>query len=153
VIQRICSSVLAALLCASAATAHAQKATVRWGPGPASLPPGTRMAIIRGDPARPGPFTIRLELPDGFTVAPHFHPVDEHQTLIVGRIGHGMGDSVDVKSVKWIRPGQSVVIPANAHHYVMTRGRTVVAVSATGPWKVTYVNAGDDPRNGKHVTQ
>ena len=145
-IRRISSPALAALLLASASTLHAQKATLRWGPGPASLPPGTRMAIIDGDPARPGPFTIRLELPDGFRVAPHFHPVDEHQTLIVGRIGHGMGDRVDEKSVKWIRPGQSVVLPANAHHYVLTRGRTVVAVSAVGPFTVTYVDKKDDPR-------
>src|SRR5919112_1878878 len=58
----------AALLFASAASVHAQKASERWGPGPPSLPRGTRMAIISGDPARAGPFTIRLELPDGFTV-------------------------------------------------------------------------------------
>ena len=137
---------MASLLITSAATVHAQKATERWGAGPPSLPPGTRMAVISGDPTRPGPFTIRLELPDGFTVAPHFHPADEHQTLIVGRIGHGMGDVANEKSVKWIRPGQSVVIPANAHHYVMTRGRTVVAVSGVGPFRVTYVNPRDDPR-------
>jgi quercetin dioxygenase-like cupin family protein len=79
-----------------------------------------------------GPFTIRLSLPSGFEVPPHFHPVDEHQTLISGRIGHGMGDTVDVKSVKWLRPGQSITLPANAHHYVRTRGRTLVEVSAVG---------------------
>ena len=147
--RRILSSAMAALLCSSAAPIQAQQAPLRWGPGPASLPPGTRMAIISGDPARPGPFTIRLELPDGFRVAPHFHPVDEHQTLLTGRIGHGMGDTFDEKSVKWIRPGQSVVLPANAHHYVLTRGRTVVNVSAVGPFTVTYVNPKDDPRGAR----
>jgi quercetin dioxygenase-like cupin family protein len=143
---RVLALWVAAVLASSAATAHAQKAALQWGPGPASLPPGTRMAIVSGDPAKPGPFTIRLRLPDGFEVPPHFHPVDEHQTLISGRIGHGMGDTVDLKSVKWLRPGQRITLPANAHHYVRTRGPTLVEVSAMGPFSVTYVNGRDDPR-------
>jgi quercetin dioxygenase-like cupin family protein len=140
---------VAALLVSSATAVHAQKAELRWGPAPPSLPPGARMAVVRGNPAAPGPFTIRLRLPAGFTVPPHFHPVDEHQTLISGRIGHGMGDTVDLKSVKWLRPGESVTLSANSHHYVRTRGRTVVEVSAMGPFKVTYVNERDDPRVGR----
>jgi quercetin dioxygenase-like cupin family protein len=141
--------VLALLVGASLASsdaAHAQKAALEWGPAPASLPPGARMAIVSGDPAKPGPFTVRLRLPSGYAVPPHFHPVDEHQTLISGRIGHGMGDTVDLKSVKWLRPGQSITLPANAHHYVRTRGRTLVEVSAMGPFTVTYVKGRDDPR-------
>ena len=135
-----------ALVSATTAPIEAQKATLKWGPAPPSLPAGARMAVISGNPGAPGPFTIRLELPNGFTISPHFHPVDEHQTLITGRIGHGMGDTVDVRKVKWLRPGQSVVLPANVHHYVKTRGRTVVAVSAMGPLSVTYVDPKDDPR-------
>ncbi|HKH94780.1 MAG TPA: cupin domain-containing protein [Gemmatimonadaceae bacterium] len=141
---RIVALVVAALV--STTTAHAQQSALRWGPAPPSLPAGARMAVVSGNPNAPGPFTIRLDLPSGFTVAPHFHPVDEHQTLISGRIGHGMGDTIDEKSVKWLRPGQSVTLPANAHHYVRTRGRTLVSVSAMGPFKVTYVNPRDDPR-------
>ena len=137
---------LAALLVASAATAHAQKARLQWGPGPASLPAGARMAVVSGDPRKPGPFTVQLELPDGFIVRPHFHPADEHQTVISGRIGHGFGDTIDVKSMKWLRPGERGVFAANTHHYAMTRGRTVVRVTSVGPLTVTYVNPKDDPR-------
>ena len=143
---RVLALLVATSLASSAATTHAQEAALQWGPGPASLPPGTRMAIVSGDPAKPGPFTIRLRLPDGFEVAPHFHPVDEHQTLISGSIGHGMGDTVDLNAVKWLRPGQRITLPANAHHYVRTRGNTLVEVSAIGPFVVTYVNRRDDPR-------
>jgi quercetin dioxygenase-like cupin family protein len=137
----------AVLMVSSTAVANAQKTELKWGPAPPSLPAGARMAVVRGNPAAPGPFTIRLRLPSGFTVPPHFHPVDEHQTLISGRIGHGMGDSIDVKAVKWLRPGQSITLPATSHHYVKTRGRTLVEVSAVGPFSVTYVNAKEDPRN------
>src|SRR4051812_24659429 len=51
---------------------QAQTAKLTWGPGPASLPPGARKAVVSGDPTKPGPFKIRLDLPDRFTVAPHF---------------------------------------------------------------------------------
>ena len=146
VAARVLALSVVAALASSAATVHAQKAALRWGPAPASLPPGARMAIVSGNPGKPGPFTIRLSLPSGFEVPPHFHPVDEHQTLISGRIGHGMGDAVDLESVKWLRPGQSVTLPANVQHYVRTRGRTLVEVSAVGPFVVTYVNRRDDPR-------
>ena len=112
---RVLALWVAASLASSVVTAQAQKSALQWGPAPPSLPPGARMAVVSGDPAKPGPFTIRLRLPSGFEVAPHFHPVDEHQTLISGRIGHGMGDTVDVKSVKWLRPGQSITLPANVH--------------------------------------
>ena len=140
------SVAIAALLLASAAAAHAQKQPLKWGPGPASLPAGARMAVVSGDPRKAGPFTVQLELPDGFTVRPHFHPADEHQTVISGRIGHGFGDTIDMKSMTWLRAGQSGVLPANAHHYAIARGRTVVRVSSIGPLTVTYVNPKDDPR-------
>jgi len=144
--RRMILCAVAVLVATSTATAHAQSTKLKWGRAPASLPSGAMMAIVSGDPTRPGPFVIRLRLPSGFAVPPHFHPVDEHQTLISGRIGHGMGDHIDEKAVKWLRPGQSITLPANAHHYVKTRGRTLVEVSAVGPFKVTYVNERDDPR-------
>jgi quercetin dioxygenase-like cupin family protein len=127
-------------------TAGAQNTNLHWGPGPASLPAGARMAVVSGDPTKPGPFEIQLDLPDGFSVAPHFHPTDEHQTVLLGAFGHGMGDTPDATSMTWLHKGESGVIPANAHHYAMARGRTIVAVSSTGPFVVTYVNPADDPR-------
>jgi quercetin dioxygenase-like cupin family protein len=134
------------LLAFLATTAGAQNTNLHWVAGPASLPAGTRMAVVSGDPAKPGPFTIRLDVPDGFRVAPHFHPTDEHQTIISGTFGHGMGDTVRAESMVWLRAGESGVIRANAHHYAMARGRSIVEVSSTGPFVVTYVNPADDPR-------
>ncbi len=50
---------------------------VKWGPGPASLPPGTEAAILDGDMAKSGSeFTVRLRVPDGWKVPAHFHPKD-----------------------------------------------------------------------------
>ncbi len=140
---------IAMLLVAGAETARAQQAALKWGPGPPSLPAGARMAIVSGDPRLPGPFTIQLDLPDGFTVAPHFHPTDEHQTVLRGRIGHGIGDTVNVRAIHWLHRGESGVLPATVHHYAVARGRTIVLVRSTGPFVVTYVRPDDDPRRAK----
>jgi hypothetical protein len=47
-------------------------ADVTWGPAPPSLPPGAQGAVLQGDPAKAGPFTLRLKLPDGFRIPPHY---------------------------------------------------------------------------------
>jgi mannose-6-phosphate isomerase-like protein (cupin superfamily) len=112
---------------------------LRWGPPPASLPPGARMALVQGDPRMPGPFTVRFRLPDGFTVPPHFHPADEHVRVIRGEYGHGFGDVVDTTRMRWLRPGQTAVLPARSHHYTRARGSTETEISGMGPFTVRYV--------------
>ena len=128
-----------ALLSCAASTLAAQD-SLRWGAGPPSLPPSVRMALVRGDPAKPGPFVVRFRLPDGFTVPPHFHPVDEHIRVIRGEYGHGFGDVVDTTKIHWLRAGQSTVLPAKSHHYTRARGATETEVSGIGPFTVMFVS-------------
>ena len=136
-----------ALVAAHAATANAQKAAkLTWGPGPPSLPAGARAAVVSGDPAKPAPFVLQLEMPNGYVIPPHSHPTDEHVTVKSGHFSYGMADRIDPKLTKSLRPGQSVNLQARMNHYAMTRGRTVVSVSAMGPFEITYANPADDPR-------
>src|SRR5438477_1970948 len=37
-------------------------AALKWGPQPPGLPAGSRLAVVRGDPAKAGPVTIRVDL-------------------------------------------------------------------------------------------
>jgi mannose-6-phosphate isomerase-like protein (cupin superfamily) len=128
-----------ALITVGAAMACASQRELKWGPPPASLPAGAQMAFVRGDPRQPGAFTVRFRLRDGFAVPPHFHPVDEHVRVISGEYGHGFGDVVDTTSMRWLRAGQSAVLPARSHHYTRARGDTETEVSGMGPFTVTYV--------------
>src|SRR5271163_915015 len=57
---------------------------MKWAPGPRALPPGAEVALLCGDPTKEGPFTIRIKLPDGYKVPPHWHPVDENVTVLKG---------------------------------------------------------------------
>jgi quercetin dioxygenase-like cupin family protein len=122
---------------------------LEWGPAPAALPAGARMAVVSGDPGKAAPFTVMLEMPPGYLVPPHRHPTDEHISVRSGQFRYGMADRIDEKATKSLRPGQSVNLPANMNHYAMTRGRTVIAISSTGPFAITYVNPADDPQKMK----
>jgi hypothetical protein len=41
--------------------------------------------------------------------------------------------------------GDKGTIPAEMHHYAQAKGATVVQVTSTGPFQLTYVNPADDP--------
>jgi hypothetical protein len=65
----------------------------QWGPAPAILPIGAKLAVLDGDPTKPGLFTMRRSMPDGYRIPPHFHPVDEHVTnlrQVPGRHGRDL---------------------------------------------------------------
>lgn len=67
---------------ASATWALYVPSEIAWKPGPDSLPPGVKVAVLEGDSAKAGFFTMRLLMPDGYKVAPHWHPTIERLTII-----------------------------------------------------------------------
>jgi quercetin dioxygenase-like cupin family protein len=146
--KRLLWFVIAALVSANAAVVQAQK-KLEWGPAPPSLPAGSRIAVVSGDPGKTGPFVLQLEMPNGYVIPPHWHPTDEHVTVKSGQLRFGMGDKAEAAAERSLRPGQSVNLKANMRHWARARGRTVVAVSGNGPFAITYVDPAVDPRNQK----
>jgi quercetin dioxygenase-like cupin family protein len=118
----------------------------QWSPAPASLPAGAKLAVLDGDPTKPGLFTMRLSIPDGYRIPPHFHPVDEHVTVISGNFQVGMGDSFDATKLSTLPAGTFGMIPAGMRHFAQAKGATVLQLHGTGPWKLTYVNPADQPK-------
>ena len=108
------------------------------------------MAVVSGDPAKAAPFTVELSFPDGYRIPPHFHPAEESVEVKQGTFLVGMGDTLDLVKTKAMKVGAKGTVPAQAHHYAVARGGTVVAVTVTGPFAMTYVNPADDPRTGTH---
>jgi hypothetical protein len=54
------------------------------GPPPPIFPADAKFAVIDGDPAANGLVTVRLMMPAGYKIAPHWHPTDEHITVLSG---------------------------------------------------------------------
>jgi len=118
---------------------------IKWGPAPPSLPPGAQGAILMGNPAKEGPFVLRLKFPDGFVVAPHRHSKEEHVTVLSGGFAVGTGEKVDA-AARPLPPGSFVRLPAEMPHYARAAGETVVQINGVGPFDVRYVDPKDDPR-------
>ena len=137
------------LLCSLVAVpafAQAPAPDVQWGPAPPFFQGGARFAVLQGDPTKAGVYTVRLELPDGYIIRPHFHPTDEYITVISGVFLVGMGDAVDFSHGMTVAEGGFVTAPAEAHHFASAKGVTIVQVHGQGPFAITYVKPTDDPR-------
>ena len=119
---------------------------IAWADGPGSLPKGARSAVLEGDPSKEGLFTMRLSLPDGFRIPPHFHGGVEHITVIAGTFNVGMGDTFTPSSAKKMPAGTFGFWPAGMRHFAFTEGATVLQLHGQGPWTITYVNPSEDPR-------
>jgi quercetin dioxygenase-like cupin family protein len=115
--------------------------SLKWQPlaGPAL------MAVVSGDPSKPGPYVIRIKSPDGFRIPPHWHPQDEHITVLSGTFRVGMGEKFDEATLRDLPTGSFAFMPREMRHFATSRGDVIVQVHGMGPFQVIYVNPADDP--------
>jgi hypothetical protein len=153
---------LVGLLCAAgllftigAQTASSEKHTftpdtIPYGPAPAFLTSGAQLAVLEGNPgASSGDYTVRLRMPDGYRIAPHWHPQRENVTIITGTFKVGMGDRFDESKMGAFPAGSFAYLDPDMHHYAMASGEVVVQVHGTAPLQFNYVNPNDDPSHKK----
>ncbi|HET9401477.1 MAG TPA: cupin domain-containing protein, partial [Candidatus Acidoferrales bacterium] len=107
---------------------------------------GAQMAVVSGDPSKPGPFVIRLKAPAGTVIPPHFHPTTENVTILDGTFSVGMGDKIENAKMMKMESGAFASMPALKHHYAKAMTDTLVQVHGSGPFAITFVNPADDPR-------
>ena len=121
-------------------------ADIEWKAGPGSLEPGAEFAVLEGNPAEPGIFTMRIRMPDGYHIAPHWHPKPERVTVISGTFRLGAGEVMNVDDTTPLGPGSYTSLPPGMRHFAVTQGETVIQLTSVGPWEITYVRPQDDPR-------
>lgn len=120
---------------------------VAWKPFPA-FPPSVRLAVIVGQPAGPGPYTIRVKVPQGVKLMPHKHPEDRVYTVLSGVFYIGLGDEFDPDKLIAYPPGAVIVLPGNTSHFHWAKSSEYVSqITAIGPLGIDYIEATDDPRN------
>jgi len=118
---------------------------IKWGDPPPVFAKGAHFTVISGDPGKEGLFVVRLKMPAGYKIKPHWHPTDEHVTVLSGTFALGMGDKFDPKTMTKFPAGGYALLPANMHHYDMATTAVTVQVHGMGPFALTYVNPDDDP--------
>jgi quercetin dioxygenase-like cupin family protein len=120
---------------------------LEWKDGPPSLPPGAKAALLEGDPAKAGPFTLRVKIPKGYKIPPHTHPAIEHVTVLQGVLRMGVGETWDDKALSDLPAGAYAVMQVGTKHFVVCKQECTLQLHGIGPWGITYVNPADDPRN------
>ena len=116
----------------------------------AAYPPGVGLAILVGDPSKPGPYTIRVRVPDDVKMMPHKHPEDRIYTVISGVFYIGLGEEFDESKLVAYAPGSVVILPGNQSHFHWAKsGEYISQVTAIGPLGMDYVDPDNDPRISK----
>ncbi|HWV73946.1 MAG TPA: cupin domain-containing protein [Pseudosphingobacterium sp.] len=120
---------------------------IKWLPFPA-FPAEARLAVLVGDPKKPGPYVIRVRVPAGVILRPHIHPENRIYTVISGVFYIGTGREFDVSKLKAYPPGSVVILPGNTPHFHWAQsGSYETQVTANAPLGISYVDPSDDPRN------
>jgi uncharacterized RmlC-like cupin family protein len=119
---------------------------IPYGPPPAFLAPGALLAVLEGNPmGATGDYTVRLKIPDGYKIAPHWHPKRENVTVISGTLKVGMGDKFDESKMMTFPATSFAYLDPSMHHYAMSSGETVLQIHGTAPLKFNYIDPSDDP--------
>ena len=118
--------------------------TIPWGPPPPFIAPGAQLAVIEGNPAgSTGDYTVRVKMPDGYQIAPHWHPLRENVTVISGTFKVGMGDTFD--KMASFPTGSFAFLDPDMHHYALASGEVIVQIHGTAPLQFNYIHPEDDP--------
>jgi hypothetical protein len=117
----------------------------KWGDPPPVFEKGATFTVVSGNPGEAGPYVVRLKMPAGYKINPHWHPADENVTVISGTMALGMGEKFDKATMTVLPAGSYALLPAEMRHYAMAKTAAVVQVHGMGPFKLTYVNPDDDP--------
>jgi uncharacterized RmlC-like cupin family protein len=88
-------------------------------------------------------------MPDGYRIAPHWHPQRENVTIISGTFKVGMGDRFEESKMASFPTGSFAYLDPDMHHYAMAGGEVVVQIHGTSPLQFNYVNPNDDPSRKK----
>jgi quercetin dioxygenase-like cupin family protein len=102
---------------------------------------GLQIAVIEGDPSKPGIYILRVKFPAGLMTRPHFHPEDRHAIVISGTWWTGEGDTFDPATTVGLKPGSYMKHPARAHHYDGAKDEEVILqIAGYGPSGTTFLD-------------
>ena len=121
-------------------------AEMKWASQGGLAAPGMEQLNLLGDPAKPGPYTLRLKFPKGFKIAPHTHPDSREGTILSGIFSTGYGEKFHAANLKILPAGSFYTEPANIPHYIEIKEDAVLQVSGTGPSGRIFVNPPDSPK-------
>lgn len=83
---------------------------------------------------------MRLRIPAGTRLAPHWHPRDERVTVLPGLVRVGLGDHFREEGMTSFGPGSFYLNPPHSHHYVWIVEDSELQLTGIGPWELHLVH-------------
>jgi hypothetical protein len=118
---------------------------VKWMPNRGLA--GGHVAIVFGDPAKPGPYTLRARMPAGARVMPHTHPEPRTYTVLAGEWKLGFGRTFDAAALRAYPAGSVYRLPEGVPHFqAVDVADTIVQIEGIGPSATNYIDPNHDPR-------
>lgn len=102
---------------------------------------GIRTTVLVGDPAEPGPYTIRLSVPANTTIQPHTHRDNRTAVVAAGTWYFGYGPIASPSAEKALPAGSFYTEPGGVAHFAETRDAAVVVyISGAGPTDTVFLS-------------
>ena len=103
--------------------------------------------VLKGDPTKPGLYTILLRVPANTRITAHSHPDDRVAAVVSGTWYFGYGKSFDAARLKALPPGSFYTELPNEDHFAETRDSAVmVQITGMGPTGTVYVDKANEPK-------
>jgi hypothetical protein len=107
---------------------------------------GTQTVMLKGDPSKPGVYTMLLRVGPNTRIESHGHGDDRVATVLSGTWYFGYGDQFDEAALKALPAGSVYMEPPGRNHFALTRGEgVIVQITGYGPSSTRYVNTANDP--------
>jgi quercetin dioxygenase-like cupin family protein len=153
--RRVTAAFIVTAMTATAALAQDGRVTIRpedvpWpaaraGGAGTSGAAGIETVVLKGDPAKPGLYTLMLRAGPGLRIQPHSHGDDRVATVIKGTWYFAYGETFKEAALQALGPGSFYTEPPNAPHFAMTKDEVVLQITGAGPSSTTYVDPAADP--------
>jgi quercetin dioxygenase-like cupin family protein len=96
--------------------------------------------VVSGDPHKPGGiYVIHIRELPGMIVPPHYHPEDEHVTIVQGKWELAHGETFDRTKLRPLAVGAYSFMPRQMPHFAYSEDGAILQVFGVGPFKQTFL--------------
>jgi quercetin dioxygenase-like cupin family protein len=113
-------------------------ADLKWAPADPKQPSGVQVAVMAGDPSKPGTFVMAVKFPAGSELPSHTHSITEYGSVVSGRLLAGFGVKPDKSSAIEVGPGDFFWMKAGEHHAAWTPEETIIYITGQGPFDIHF---------------
>jgi uncharacterized RmlC-like cupin family protein len=107
---------------------------------------GTQTVVLKGDPTKPGLYTLLLRLGPNTKIQAHSHKDDRVATVVSGRWYFGYGREFNEAGLKELPPGSFYTEPPGVFHFAMTKAEPItIQITGMGPTDTVYADPKNDP--------